>query len=274
MDLIVDGPSIFARNFYAAVAKGKDFGTFVPAEAVTLSMRTLLSLLNPDSNRIGYQFERMLVAWDLRQNPQKNREPKPPEYHEMRELFREVLTAAFQPAHAEHQDYEADDLVATAVYNSPNKVVVVSGDKDLMQLQSPDVHYYDLNQKALLSERFIAGKWHIKHPSQLAIALAIIGDPVDNIEGIPRWGPKRTQKLFEAVPREASFKDALEIIVAQIPEELQPAFWASLDRTLLNRDVPGVPEPAPIVLEEPDVIESLGLPIGDMYRQLWSVYTC
>lgn len=276
MDLIVDGPSLFARNFFAASRMlGTASGPVLITKAVSMATTALVRVMQPEALG-GGQADRLLIAWDSKQNPEKERKPKPADYHEARAFFREVITTLFNPAHAEHVDYEADDLVATATNSSTSQVTVASGDKDLMQLCDQNVQYYDLNQKAVLSERFILNKWHVKHPSQIAIALAIIGDPVDNIPGLPRWGAKKTQQLFRSVPENASFQEALECIVAQIPEPLHATFWTCLNRTLLNRRVPGVPQPRPIRTTAWTVLESLGFDGEDelclRYERLADLY--
>ena len=177
-------------------------------------------------------------------------------------------------AHAENPKFEGDDLVATAVHSSTARnVYVVSGDKDLMQLQSEHVHYYCLNTKAVLSNAFINSKWHIKRPSHVAIALAIIGDPVDNIKGIYGWGPKKVKRLFESITPKMDFASVVSAIDAQVPKEHKEAFWNSLDRTLLHHDVPGVPEPAPLTFVDPAEVAALDLPgIAYTYRDIYDTY--
>jgi len=270
IDMIVDGNSLYARSWFAAQRMTTD-----PAEALRLCIQTLLSLLNPDSNRIGFNFTRMFFGWDAHQNPSKEREAKPQEYYDTREIFKDTLTFMFGAAHHEQAPYEGDDIVATAVYSSKaDDIYVISGDKDLMQLQGGNVHYYSLNEKAVLSDHFILSRWHVKHPTQIAIALAVIGDPVDNIKGVPNWGPKRCRKLFESVPEDADFETALEAVSSQIPDSLKPHFWESLGRTLVETNVPGVPDPAPICLADPADVEALGIPqIGFAYRQVYHTYT-
>jgi 5'-3' exonuclease len=268
-DMIVDANSLYARSWYAAQRINPD-----PAEAVRLVLQTLCVILNPRNDKIGEKIDRLLFAWDGARKAEKNRAEKPPEYHETKQAVRDVLHFVFGAPNAEHQDFEGDDVVATAVYKSPaDAVYVVSGDKDLMQLQGGPVRYYCLNEKATLSPHLINRKWGVKHPNQIAIALAIIGDPVDNIAGIPRWGPKKCQKLFEQIPNDMPFDKVVEAIDAQVPEELKEAFWSSLDRTLLHTDVPDVPEPAPIVLAKPRDVADLGIPgIASLYDEIWHVY--
>ncbi len=267
-DMIVDANSLYARSWFAAQRINPDQN-----EAVRLVLQTLLLLLSPKTDRIE-RVDRLLFGWDGAKKVEKNRADKPPEYHETKAIVRDILTFVFGAPNVEHTDYEGDDIVATAVYKTKADIVyVVSGDKDLMQLHGGPVRYYCLNQKATLSKQMIIGKWHIKHPNQLAIALAIIGDPVDNIAGVPRWGAKKVQKLFEAIPNNMPFDQVVQAIDAQIPEELKDAFWSSLDRTLLHTDVPNVPDPAPIKLASPKDVAALGVHgISGFYDDVYRAY--
>jgi 5'-3' exonuclease len=271
-DLVFDANSLYARSWFAAQRISPD-----PKEALRLALNTILLLLNPDTNKIGSIFDRTLFAWDNNQNKAKNRDQKPPEYHETKAMLKEVLEFMFGTVNVDHPDAEGDDIVATVVYNTkPSDLIyIVSGDKDLMQLQGGNCQYYSLNDKAVLSTSFIVHKFHgIKRPSQIALELAVVGDPVDNIGGISGYGEVRCKKLFEAVTPEMKFEQAMNAIVAQLPEPRAEEFNEALLRTLLRNDVPGIPSPAPLNLAPPADVEDLGIPqIGYYYRQVHHTYT-
>lgn len=254
-DLIVDGNSLYARSWFAV---SKDAPN--PEAAASLVLTTVLKLLTTD--RIGVPFHRTLFCWDGHQNIRKNRQPKPPEYHATLNSVREILSLLLGTAHAIPARHEGDDAVATAIFRSPpeNKIYIVSGDKDLTQLVGGNVRYYCLNNKAVLSHSFITTKWHIKQPNQVSIALAILGDRVDNIPGIHGWGPKKVKTLFKQVTEDMPFEQALETIEAQIPDDKREEFYSSLEAILLDPNVPDVPEPSPLVYAKSDVVEALSMP--------------
>ena len=168
--MIVDANSMFARSYYAAQRMSAK-----PIDAVSLMLRTIILLLNPNAFRLGVPFDRTLFAWDGQQNPLKKRKEKPPGYHELKDVIQDTLEFVFGTANYQHPDYEGDDIAATAVFAAkPSETVyLVSADKDLQQLQGPDVHYYCLCTKAELTGSFIRQKWHVQKPSQVALALAI-----------------------------------------------------------------------------------------------------
>jgi 5'-3' exonuclease len=252
-DVIVDGNSLFARCWYAA--KGE------PDQVIRACTLSVLHLLDRSfNNPLGVPISRTMFAWDGKSKTDKKRDPKPAGYVKCRYRFQEVLLTLFNTVHGHHPDYEADDIVATAVFNSKaDRVFVVSGDKDLMQLQGGNVSYYDLNSKAVLSPRVICGKFHVKKPSQIPLALAIIGDPGDGISGVPKWGPKKAAKVFEWVTEKMDFEEALFVVQREIPKELHEFFMDALDKTLLFTDVAGVPDPSPLTFCSYDEMRDLGI---------------
>jgi len=270
-DLVFDANSLYARSWFAAQRIDPD-----PREALRLAINTVLLLLDPHTNKIGSIFDRTLFAWDNNQKKEKQRDPKPQEYHDTKEVLKEILEFMLGTVNIDHPDAEGDDIVATAVYNTkPNDLIyIVSGDKDLMQLQGRNCQYYSLNDKAVLTTSFIIHKFHgIKRPSQIALELAIVGDPVDCIAGVVGYGEKRCKKLFEAVTPEMDLPAAIDALVAQMPDKQQGEFYDALNRTLLRCDVAGIPAPAKIVMPPPAEVEALGVPqIGHYYRQAYATY--
>ena len=238
-DLIFDGNSLYARCWFGVKSD--------PVKAVQVFIQSVLQFLDQSEGKFGVPISRTLFAWDGAAKTAKKHTEKPEGYMETRYDCQKILMTLFGTVHGWHPDYEADDVVATAAFNSKaDTVFVVSGDKDLMQLQGGNVSYYDLNSKSIMRSLSICRKFNVKRPSQVALYLAIVGDPGDGIKGIPRWGPKKAEKLFEAVTEGMNFSQAMEAIQAQIPPHLVADFMESLDMTLLHTDVPGLEDPAPL----------------------------
>lgn len=264
IDVIFDGNSLYARCYYASMKDEKIQeleGAFDrPKNPCLLGVKMVLNILDPYSERVGKKVDRMLFCWDGKAKSEKRRLVEKPEgYDPIRLEFMHVMTELFGASHCQAIDHEADDAVATAVYRTSetDEVYVVSGDKDLQQLQSSNVHFYCLNESSVLSRQTILDKWHVKRPSQICIALAILGDPGDNIPGIHGWGRKKVEKLFEAVSPRMNLEEALEAIEAQIPAPKQVEFYHSLEMTVLDPNVPEVPDPAPIQFASPDRVREM-----------------
>ncbi|MBP3503880.1 MAG: DNA polymerase I [Bacilli bacterium] len=105
--------------------------------------------------------------------------------------------------HLELDDYEADDIVGSMAYLAKDKfdeVMVVSGDKDLLQLAKGNIHVY-LTKKGLTdlecyTEENFKSLMGIES-SQMVDYKGLIGDNSDNLPGVPGVGPKTAAKLLE-----------------------------------------------------------------------------
>ena len=76
-----------------------------------------------------------------------------------------------------------------------HKVVVVSGDKDLLQLVSEDVVMWDPMKDKVMDQEAVKQKYGLR-PEQLLDYFALIGDSADNVPGVPGVGPKTAGKLI------------------------------------------------------------------------------
>lgn len=271
--LIFDGNSLYARSWYAALGKDGVPSADNIDQAVEISLYLVFSLMDPHGDRIGKKIDKTLFCWDDQAKRDKERHPKPNEFYDSLKIVKQKLTQLIGTAHARVPGYEADDMVATAAYAQPetDQVYVVSGDKDIQQVQGGNVHYYCLNTKAVLSRTSILNRWKVKRPSQIAIALAILGDKGDKIAGVRGWGPAKVEKVFKAVTPEMKFDEALSAVAQQIPPELTSEFFESLDLTILSPSVPDVPEPKPVALI--DIKEARRICYGkalEAYRRLQS----
>jgi DNA polymerase-1 len=93
------------------------------------------------------------------------------------------------------EGYEADDLIATLVRQLKSPAVIVSGDKDLAQLVTDDVTLYDLARDERYGPGQVTERFGVR-PDQIADLLALAGDAVDNIPGVPGIGRKTAAKLL------------------------------------------------------------------------------
>jgi DNA polymerase-1 len=93
---------------------------------------------------------------------------------------------------------EADDVIATLVRNASAEglaVVIGSSDKDLMQLCAPRVQLLDAMKNRLMGPAEVKEKWGVP-PDKLGDVLALMGDTVDNVPGVPGIGPKTAAELI------------------------------------------------------------------------------
>lgn len=126
-----------------------------------------------------------------------NREPAPVDLKRQFLLCQRVC-AGLGIASFVNGDYEADDIIgtlATRARAEGRKVVIVTRDKDLSQLVRPGDEYWDyISDKRFAYDR-IADRFGVR-PERMACFLALMGDAVDNIPGVPGVGRKTASTLF------------------------------------------------------------------------------
>jgi 5'-3' exonuclease len=112
------------------------------------------------------------------------------------------------------QRYEADDLIGTLTQQATRQgmaVVIVSNDKDLMQLVTPQVTFYDFARGRRYDPDGVAAQMGIR-PEQIPDFLGLQGDAVDNIPGVKGIGTKSAIALLQAFPTlEALYRDLEQI---------------------------------------------------------------
>ncbi|WP_125255380.1 DNA polymerase I [Brevundimonas fluminis] len=183
-------------------------------------------------------------------------------------------TAAFGVHCVELPGYEADDLIATYACKARDRggeAVIVSSDKDLMQLIGPQVVMWDPMKDRRLAEDAVMEKFGVT-PDKMIDLQALIGDSVDNVPGAPGIGPKTAAQLLD------EYGD-LDTLLDRAGEIKQPKRRETLitfrDQILLSRELVKLtcdaPAPEPIeefAVRDPDP-EVLGAFLDEMeFRSL------
>ena len=111
-------------------------------------------------------------------------------------IIREAVDA-LNINHLEMEGFEADDLIATYAKQATDKgyeAVVVSADKDLMQLIRPGVEYYDPMKDKFFTPEDVKEKFGV-YPERVVDVQALAGDSTDNVPGVPGIGLKTAAEL-------------------------------------------------------------------------------
>lgn len=127
-----------------------------------------------------------------------NRDPAPPELKRQFELCRRYVRA-LGVMECSSPTYEADDLIGTLVDHGRTRgrpSTIVTRDKDLTQLITKDDVFWDFAGKGKLRYEQIPGSFGV-WPEQIADFLALAGDAVDNIKGVPGVGKKTATVLLQ-----------------------------------------------------------------------------
>lgn len=206
--LLIDGHYYVYRSFHAIRTELRN-SQGMPTNAIygfVKTVRKMMKDLKPD---------RVAVVWD--EGLPARRTQLQPEYKanrgEMPEAMRPQLdfirrlVPKLGMASLGLPDTEADDLMASyavAARGENFDVILATNDKDLFTLVDDRVKVYSTNKAdlatpkdphALLGVEAVRAKWGVE-PGQIADVLALIGDAVDNIPGVPGLGPKTATTLL------------------------------------------------------------------------------
>ncbi len=127
-----------------------------------------------------------------------HRPPPPEDLVPQFPLIREA-TRAFSVPCIETEGLEADDIIACyskAALAAGWLVTIVSSDKDLMQLIEPGLDMLDTMNDRRIGPEYVIGKFGVG-PDRLGDVLALMGDSVDNVPGVPGIGPKTASQLIQ-----------------------------------------------------------------------------
>jgi DNA polymerase-1 len=193
---LIDASSFIFRAYYALAplsSKGR------PSQAVVGFANTLLKLLRekkPLGCVVVFDSKKPTFRKEIYPKYKANRVSPPPDLSGQIEAVREMCQSAGLPI-LQQEGFEADDWIATFVkrFDSGRKIVIVSTDKDLMQLVTEKVHLYDAFKSKEIGPSEVQEKWGIS-PEQMADYLSLAGDSSDNIPGIPGVGPKTAASLL------------------------------------------------------------------------------
>ena len=148
----------------------------------------------------------------------KRNETDDESFQRQREILQNILENLYVRQFM-YDDVEGDDLIAYYVKNkkSNEKIVIVSGDRDLTQLISDDVCQYIPSLKKFVSPKNSVEELGMTHENTL-VKKILCGDASDNIKGIKGIGEQTLLKLFPEIKTD---RTSLEAIVARSRELLE-----------------------------------------------------
>jgi len=250
---LVDGSSYIFRAFHRLPPLTNKFGLNVGA---VYGYTTMLWKLADSLNRTDGPTH-LAVILDASESTHRNvmydqykanRPPPPPELVPQFPLIRDA-TRAFSIPCLEEEGLEADDIIACYAREAVRagwQVTIVSSDKDLMQLvEDGRVDMLDTMNDRRIGVPEVVEKFGVG-PDQVGEVLALMGDSVDNVPGVPGIGPKTASKLIQEFGNvEAVLAAAPEMKPSKMRDNLiAHAEMARLSRKLVELvcDAP-LPEP-------------------------------
>ena len=235
---LVDGSGYIFRAYHALppLTRKRDK---LPTGAVLGFCNMLSKLLNDigPSNHMAVLFDagRDTFRNEIYPDYKAHRPPPPEDLVPQFALIREA-TRAFNLASIERDGFEADDLIASyarAARDEGYEVVIVSSDKDLMQLIEPGVSMHDPLKDRAIGEQEVREKFGVG-PEKMVDLQALAGDATDNVPGVPGIGVKTAAELINTF-------GGLDEVLARAEEIKQPKRRQSLiehaDAARISRDL-------------------------------------
>jgi DNA polymerase-1 len=222
--LIVDGHAYAYRAFHAI--RHLTSPTGAPTNAIYGFIKML------DKMRAGLNPSHALVVWDgglaaerMAEHPEykAQRPPMPADLEQQLDGIVRYLEAAGITSLC-RDGVEADDWIAALARGACEEamVIIASSDKDFMQLVSPRIGLLNPNDKTekIWGAEEVRAKTGVE-PAQIVDWLALIGDGVDNIPGVPGVGPKTATDLLQQF-------GSVDALYARLPEVKSERLRSSL----------------------------------------------
>ena len=196
---LVDGSGYIFRAFYGLPPLTSPDG--IPVNAVygfTNMFLRLTKAIRCDYSLVLFDAKRQNFRNEIFPEYKGTRKEIPEDLIPQFPIIREA-TSALNLNQLEMDGYEADDLIATYAQKALDKgfeVVVVSADKDLMQLIRPGVSFYDPMKDKFFTPEDVKEKFGV-YPDKVVDVQALAGDSIDNVPGVPGIGLKTAAQLVE-----------------------------------------------------------------------------
>ncbi|NIA04719.1 MAG: DNA polymerase I [Proteobacteria bacterium] len=262
---LVDGTAYVHRAYHAISPLSTANG--LPTHAVygfTTILRRILRERNPSCLAVAFDTRGPVFRHRLYPLYKANRPPMPDDLAAQIPYIRRIVQA-YNILCLEHDDLEADDLIASVTKQLTARgcrVMIVSGDKDLLQLVSDTVSWWDPMSDRLMDPKAVKKKYGLD-PGQLLDYFALTGDSADNIPGVPGIGPKTAQKLID---RYGNLEGLYAEVDGMKPSKLKERLLAHREDAFLSRDlirldsearVPEQPEAYRRQKPDPDALRQL-----------------
>jgi DNA polymerase-1 len=195
---IIDGSNNVYRSYFAIRGLTNSAGLATNAVyGFTQMLRKLLKDHNPDCIAVAFDIGHAKSRHEAYEDYKKDRRPMPDDLVVQMPLVNEVLEGFRIPVIGV-EDWEADDLIgslACAARDRRYDVVIATSDKDFFQLVGDGISFYHTGREVLYDAKGVAEAFGLP-PEKVVDVMAIWGDAIDNIPGVPGIGEKGAKALI------------------------------------------------------------------------------
>jgi len=221
---LIDGSSYIHRAYHAIKNLSNSNG--LPTNAIFGFAKMLLKLLDeksPEYIGIAFDLKGPTFRHEIFKDYKSSRPAMPEDMAVQIPYIKDIVTK-LNISILEKEGYEADDLIGTVSALSKKQgfnVVIVSGDKDFRQLVSDDITIWDSMNDKITDYKKIRSDFEVE-PEQIIDVMALSGDKIDDIPGIPGVGEKTGVKLIQQFrTMENLFKNTHKIEKAPLRQKIE-----------------------------------------------------
>jgi DNA polymerase-1 len=256
--MLLDGNSLAYRAFYALPAENFKTQGGLTTNAVYGFTAMLINLLrdeSPSHVAAAFDVSRQTFRVDKYPEYKAGRSSTPDEFRGQIDIAKEVLVALGIAVLAE-PGFEADDIIATLATQAEaegHRVLVVTGDRDALQLVSDNVTVLYPRKGVSELTRFTPEAVQEKYgltPAQYPDFAALRGDPSDNLPGIPGVGEKTATKWIAEYGSLQALVDQVDTVKGKVGDALR----ANLSSVVLNRELTDLVKDVPLA-HTPDTLK-------------------
>jgi DNA polymerase-1 len=254
---LIDGSSYIYRAFYAIRHLSNSKG--LPTNAIYGFTQMLLKVLKdhrPDYLAVVLDSKAPTFRSEVFKEYKANRPAMPDALTPQIPYIKKIIEG-YRIATLEKEGFEADDLIGTVAkgLESEVDVVIISGDKDLLQLVDGRIQVYDTMKEKRFGKEEVIERFGVR-PDQVVDVMGLAGDTIDNIPGVPGIGEKTAIELIKAFGSIENLLNHLDRVPQKkMREKLEThAELARLSRKLatIHSDVPIDYRKEDFVLSPPD----------------------
>ncbi|HIT89813.1 MAG TPA: DNA polymerase I, partial [Candidatus Merdenecus merdavium] len=240
--VLIDGHSILNRAFYGVPDLTNSEGLHTNAIYGFLNiMFKILEEEKPDYLTVAFDLSAPTFRHKMFDSYKGTRKSMPEELREQVPIMKDVL-AAMGISTISKEGYEADDILGTLAKNAEKEgreVSIISGDRDLLQLASKKIKIRIPKTKRTgteiedYKEDDVIEKYQVT-PTEFIDLKALMGDPSDNIPGLPGVGEKTATKI---IVEYKSIENAHVHVEDLKPNRAKEAFKHHFDLAILSKDL-------------------------------------
>ncbi|WP_416827682.1 DNA polymerase I [Ectobacillus polymachus] len=254
--VLLDGNSLAYRAFFALPLLNNDNGIHTNAiYGFTMMLMKIIQEEKPTHMLVAFDAGKTTFRHQTFREYKGGRQKTPPELSEQFPFIREVLDS-FHVKRYELENYEADDIIGTVAREASQQgaeVKIITGDRDLLQLVSPQTTVAITRKGITEVDEFTPDALFDKYsltPKQIIDMKGLMGDTSDNIPGVPGVGEKTAIKLLKEFETVENVYDKLDQVSGK---KLKEKLELHKDQAIMSKQLATINQESPIAITIEDL---------------------